>query len=113
MQRTHRGVALDTVFDENGTRRGRIHTGRNPRPKQGPGTNGLYETRVEEFTLHVNQHRGRDLLFPILLVPAPIPVSVQITENTPLHMNAETNTDRSHFFSHKGTIFTKLNMAVS
>ena len=22
MQRTHRGVALDTVFDENGTRRG-------------------------------------------------------------------------------------------
>ena len=24
MQRTHRGVALDTVFDENGTRRGSI-----------------------------------------------------------------------------------------
>ena len=32
------------------------------RPGQGPGTNGLYKT-MGAFTLHLNQHRGQDLLF--------------------------------------------------
>ena len=52
-------------------------------PRQGLGNNELNET-VEAFTLHLNQHRGWDLMYPIILVPVPVSVPVLFSVSIPL-----------------------------
>ena len=61
-----------------------------PRSGQGPGNNGLYET-VEVFTLNLSQDRGCVLLFHVVLVPVPVPVStpVLLSVNIPLDQLSE------------------------